>query len=248
MHLTRQFWDDDIVGRTMATFTALNGGDSKTSDGASGSPITRHVGTEDRSSIQTTSQEAKSGDASVTKVEPSSGSSLERSHYPSRSYAEIEGTHKRKRSLSVERPREVPNMQDQEQRSQAESRGYEVSSRERDYRHYGEDQREQGESWYSQQQSRDDRSLYESRGPAGSDLTQTDEQGGDTLRRAASHADSGHDYSATSPDGDESSMLYSGAYSQDQSRDPVIQSDPKKRKRNFSNRTKTGKLFDLSET
>ncbi|KAI1737608.1 hypothetical protein F4680DRAFT_460403 [Xylaria scruposa] len=244
MHLTQPFWDDDIVGQTMATFTALNGGDSKTSDGASGSPITRHGGTEDRSSIQ--SQEAKSGDASVTKVEPSSGSSLERSHYPSRSYAEIEGTHKRKRSLSVERPREVSNVQDQEQRSQAESRGaYEVSSRERDYRHYGEDQREQGEPWYSQQQSRDDRSLYESRGPAGSDLTQTDEQGGDTLRRATSHADSAHDYSATSPDGDESSMLYSGAYSQDQSRDPVIQSDPKKRKRNFSNRTKTGKYMSL---
>ncbi|KAH8156733.1 hypothetical protein CIB48_g11518 [Xylaria polymorpha] len=167
--------------------------------------------------------------------EPGSASSLERSHYQSRSYPEIEGTHKRKRSLSVERPREVTNAQDQEQRSQAEPRGtYEISSRERDYRHYGEDQREQGESWYSQQQSRDDRNLYESRDPAGSGPMQTDEQTGDTVRRAASHAESGHDYSATSPDGDESSMLYSGAYSQDQSRDPVIQSDPKKRKRNFS--------------
>ncbi|KAI0456879.1 hypothetical protein F5B21DRAFT_115068 [Xylaria acuta] len=243
MHLTRGLWDDDIVGRTMATFTALNGGDSKTSDGASGSPITRHIGSEDRSIIQITSQEANSGDASVTQVEQGSGSSLERSHYQSRSYPEIEGMHKRKRSLSVERSREVPNAQDQEQRSQVEPRGaYEVSSRERDYRHYGEDQREQGESWYSQQQSRDDRNLYESREPAGSGPTQIDEQAGDTLRRAASHADSGHDYSATSPDGDDGSILYSGGYSQDQSRDPVIQSDPKKRKRNFSNRTKTGCL------
>lgn len=246
MHLTRGLWDDDIIGRTMATFTALNGGDSKTSDGASGSPVTRHVGSEDRSAIQVTSQEANSGDASVTQGEPGSASSLERSHYQSRSYPEIEGTHKRKRSLSVERPREVTNAQDQEQRSQAEPRGtYEISSRERDYRHYGEDQREQGESWYSQQQSRDDRNLYESRDPAGSGPMQTDEQTGDTVRRAASHAESGHDYSATSPDGDESSMLYSGAYSQDQSRDPVIQSDPKKRKRNFSNRTKTGKYISL---
>ncbi|KAI8948329.1 hypothetical protein F4801DRAFT_464499 [Xylaria longipes] len=243
MHLNRGLWDDDIVGRTMATFTALNGGDSRTSDGASGSPITRHVGSEDRPTIQITSQEANSRDASVMKVEQGSGSSLERSHYQSRSYPEIERIHKRKRSLSVERSHEVTNAQDREQRSQAEPRGaYEIPSRERDYRHYGEDQREQGELWYSQQQSRDDRNLYESRDPAGSGPTPTDEQVGDTLRRAASQADSGHDYSATSPDGDESSMLYSGAYSQDQSRDPVIQSDPKKRKRNFSNRTKTGCL------
>ncbi|KAI0400222.1 hypothetical protein F4802DRAFT_505106 [Xylaria palmicola] len=228
----------------MAAFTALNGGDSKASDGASGSPIARHVGPEDRSAIQVTSQEATTGNISVTQAEQGASSGPERAHYQSRNYPGIEGTHKRKRSLSVERPREAATTQDKEQGSQIESRGaYEVSSRERDYRHYGEDQREQGDSWYSQQQSRDDRIVYESRDPTGPVPTQTDDQqAGDTLRRAASHADSGHDYSATSPDGDDSSMLYSGAYSQDQSRDPVIQSDPKKRKRNFSNRTKTGCL------
>ncbi|KAI1129123.1 hypothetical protein F5Y10DRAFT_276954 [Nemania abortiva] len=243
MHLTRGRWNDDIVGRTMATFTALNGGESKTSEATSGSPVTRHVGSEDRAAIQVISQEASSGDASATKVEQNSSSGLERSHYQSKSYPEIEGAHKRKRSASVERPREATSTQDPDQRSQAEPRGsYEIPSRERDYRHYGDEQREQGESWYSQQQSREDRNLYESRDLAGSVPTQADEQAGDTLRRAASHTESGHDYSATSPDGDEGSMLYSGAYPQDQSRDPVIQSDPKKRKRNFSNRTKTGCL------
>ncbi|KAI3326759.1 hypothetical protein HD806DRAFT_520495 [Xylariaceae sp. AK1471] len=244
MHLTQGRWDDDIVGRKMAAFTALNGGESKTAEGVSGSPTARHVGSEDRSAIQIVSQEMKPGEASVAQMEQGSGSSLERPHYQSTSYPDAEGTHKRKRSSSVERPREATSIQDLDQRSHVESqRSYEVSARERDYRHYGEDQREHSESWYSQQ-PRDDRNLYESREAAGSAPTQGDEQIGETLRRATSHADSAHDYSATSPDGDDS-MLYSGGYSQDSSRDPVIQSDPKKRKRNFSNRTKTGKYMSL---
>ncbi|KAI1292559.1 hypothetical protein F5Y03DRAFT_19966 [Xylaria venustula] len=243
MHLTGR-WDDNITGQTMATFTALNGGgESKTLEGSNGSPTARHVSSDERPAIQSIGQEANSAEASVTRAAQSPGSSIERSHYHSKGYSEVDGTHKRKRSVSVERSREATSTQSQDQRPREESRvSYEVSSRERDYRHYGEEQREHGDSWYSQQQSRDDRSLYESRDPAGSIPTQTDEQVGDSLRRAASHADSGHDYSATSPDGDESSMLYGGTYSQDQSRDPVIQSDPKKRKRNFSNRTKTGCL------
>jgi hypothetical protein len=36
--------------------------------------------------------------------------------------------------------------------------------------------------------------------------------------------------------------MYSGQYTPEHRRDGVIQSDPKKRKRNFSNRTKTGCL------
>ncbi len=37
-------------------------------------------------------------------------------------------------------------------------------------------------------------------------------------------------------------MSYQGHYSSEQRRDGLVQSDPKKRKRNFSNRTKTGCL------
>lgn len=241
------------MGRTIATFTALNGGEPKTSEAASGSPVARRVGSEDRSAIRVTSREASPGEAPTTQVEQSSGSGVGRSHYQSKSYSEIGATHKRKRSDSAERSRETASTQGQNQRLRTESRGaYEIASRERDYGRYGEEQREQrepreqGGSWYSQQQqqqqSRDDGNYYESRDAAESGAKQTEEQSGDTLRRAASQADSGHDYSATSPDGDESSMLYNSTYSQDQSRDPVIQSDPKKRKRNFSNRTKTGCL------
>ncbi|KAI1364884.1 hypothetical protein F5Y08DRAFT_328398 [Xylaria arbuscula] len=230
----------------MSTFTALNGGEAKPSEGLSASPTTRHVGPEDRSAVQSASQEAKTGDAPVTQAARSPVSNMERPHYQAKGYPEVDGTHKRKRSISVERSREAASMKDQDQQSQAESRGtYDTPSRERDYRRYEEDQRDQrerGDSWYSQQQSREGRNIYESRDPTGSAPTQTDDQNGDGLRRAPSQGDSGHDYPATSPDGDESSMLYGGPYSQDQSRDPVIQSDPKKRKRNFSNRTKTGCL------
>ncbi|KAI1821506.1 hypothetical protein F4861DRAFT_532932 [Xylaria intraflava] len=222
----------------MATFTALNGAESKTPEDVSNSPKARRVDSEDRSTAGTTSQEANSGDV-VLRGEQSASSSLERPHYQSKGYNDVEITHKRKRSVSTERSRDATSTLHQDQRTQAELRGaHKVSSRERDYRHYGDDQREQGESWYS-------RNLYELRDPAGSVATQADEQAGETRRRAPSQAGSAHDYSATSPDGDESSMLYSGTYPQDQSKDPVIQSDPKKRKRNFSNRTKTGKSMSL---
>jgi hypothetical protein len=70
----------------------------------------------------------------------------------------------------------------------------------------------------------------------------TDEQIGETLRRATAASQmEGSEY-GTSPDGDEPMSAYSGQYTPEQRRDGVIQGDPKKRKRNFSNRTKTGCL------
>lgn len=65
---------------------------------------------------------------------------------------------------------------------------------------------------------------------------------GDMLRRATSHGDDDQ-----SPDGDDQDdhdhddHMYSGQYTPEHRRDGVV-SDPKKRKRNFSNRTKTGCL------
>jgi hypothetical protein len=56
------------------------------------------------------------------------------------------------------------------------------------------------------------------------------------LRRATSHGEEDQ-----SPDGDDRAM-YAGQYTPEHRRDGVVQSDPKKRKRNFSNRTKTGCL------
>ena len=92
------------------------------------------------------------------------------------------------------------------------------------------------DSWYSPRERRDDRDPYSQPPSAAPDSANTEEQIGDALRRAT------EDYPQTSPDGDDMSMSYSGQYTPEQRRDGVIQSDPKKRKRNFSNRTKTGCL------
>lgn len=114
---------------------------------------------------------------------------------------------------------------------------YERDQRERDYRSYGHEGRDRDrDSWYSPRESREDRLPYSQPASAVPDSAHTDEQIGDALRRATEQSD----YPATSPDGDDRSLRYSSQYSE--RRDGVIQSDPKKRKRNFSNRTKTGCL------
>jgi hypothetical protein len=89
--------------------------------------------------------------------------------------------------------------------------------------------------------NRDERSPYGSRpGSAVSPQAQTDEQIGDALRRATSHTDHG-DYPNTSPEADDRSVsYYGGQYSSEHRQSSILQHDPKKRKRNFSNRTKTG--------
>lgn len=115
---------------------------------------------------------------------------------------------------------------------------YEQDQRERDYQAYSDEHRERErdrESWYSPRDSRDERQPYSQPPSAAPDSAQTEEQIGEALRRATEL-----DYPQTSPDGDDRSIVYPGQYSSDQRRDGVIQSDAKKRKRNFSNRTKTG--------
>ena len=89
--------------------------------------------------------------------------------------------------------------------------------------------------------NRDERSPYGSRpGSAVSPQAQTDEQIGEALRRATSHTDHG-DYPNTSPEADDRSVsYYGGQYSSEHRQSSILQHDPKKRKRNFSNRTKTG--------
>ncbi|KAI1810865.1 hypothetical protein GGS20DRAFT_150123 [Poronia punctata] len=234
----------------MATFTALNDPEPKATERVGRSPIARHIGSEDRSTMQATQQEGKPGEVPVPHLEQGPVSNLERPHYQPTSYPDADGSHKRKRSVSADRPREPRGPHEQDHRSQMEPRTpYDMSSRDRDYGRYGEDQRGHGEHWYLQQRpSREDRDLHDprEREAARGVSTQAEEQMGESVRRATSHAESAHDYPATSPDGEDSSLLYGSGYSQDQSRDPVIQSDPKKRKRNFSNRTKTGKYNWIS--
>ncbi|KAI0896624.1 hypothetical protein F4806DRAFT_433655 [Annulohypoxylon nitens] len=247
MHLTQDCWAEDIVGRNMATFTALNGGEPKGVERPSSSPTSIRAASEEQSLRQIATQEPKVGESSANQREHWSGPSPDRSSYQPTIYPEAEGTHKRKRSFSDESHREGPVSREREHPSQAESRDvYSTTQRDRDreYGRYGEEGREHHETWYPRHSHADDRSTYDRQGSASVVPSPSDEQVGDALRRATTHADSQHDYSATSPDGDDSSMLYgSTSYTGEQRKgDAVIQSDPKKRKRNFSNRTKTGCL------
>ncbi|KAI1371996.1 hypothetical protein F4677DRAFT_276635 [Hypoxylon crocopeplum] len=237
MHLTQGCWAEDIVGRNMATFTALNGGEPKVTERHSSSPTSIRAPSEEQSARQITTHDPKVGETSTSQREHWSRPSPDRSYQPT-GYADVEGTHKRKRSFSDDPHREGQMARDREQQSQAESRDpYSNPQRERDYRHYGEESRGHIESWY-------ERNTYEQQGSASMVTSPTDEQVGETLRRANTHMESQRDYSATSPDGDDSSMIYgSASYTPEQRKgDAMIQSDPKKRKRNFSNRTKTGCL------
>ncbi|KAI2470881.1 hypothetical protein F4781DRAFT_153062 [Annulohypoxylon bovei var. microspora] len=243
MHLTQDCWAEDIFGRNMATFTALNGGEPKGVERPSSSPTSIRAASEEQPLRQITTQDPKVGESSASHREHWSGPSPDRSSYQPTIYPDVEGTHKRKRSFSNESHREGPLSREREQPSQAESRDvYSTTPREREYRQYGEESRDHHDSWYSRHGHSDDRSTYDRQGSASIVPSPSDEQVGDALRRATTHMDSQHDYSATSPDGDDSSVIYgSTSYTSEQRKgDSVIQSDPKKRKRNFSNRTKTG--------
>ncbi|KAI1462755.1 trimeric LpxA-like protein [Annulohypoxylon moriforme] len=220
----------------MATFTALNGGEPKGVERPSSSPTSIRAASEEQSLRQITTQEPKVGESSTNQREHWPGPSPDRSSYQPAVYPEAEGAHKRKRSFSDGSHREGPVSREREPPSQTESRDvYSTAQREREYRQYGEEGREHHDSWYSRHGHADDRSTYDRQGSASIVPSPSDEQVGDVLRRATTHMDS-QDYPATSPDGDDSSVLYGGtSYTSEQRKgDAVIQSDPKKRKRNFS--------------
>ncbi len=99
----------------------------------------------------------------------------------------------------------------------------------REYRTYPDESRESNDRWPSQQQQQQQQQSRDER-----------ESGYDQPYSAAPTSAISEEH--PSPDGDDRSALYSGHYTPEQRRDGIIQSDPKKRKRNFSNRTKTGCL------
>lgn len=247
----------------MATFTALNGGASpQATETNGGSAEGKRAGSAERvngpaqPSSEQQAQQQPPSDAPTSQREregwAAGGPGHDRPSYPSAHYPDIENSHKRKRSESAESPRretpthaERPQNEARAERSQhSEPRDrdpYERHDRERDYRSHGDESRErererqrEREPWYSPRERRDEREAYSQPASAAPDSAHTDEQVGDALRRATEEYQS-------SPEGDDRSMGY-GSYTPEQRRDGVIQSDAKKRKRNFSNRTKTGCL------
>lgn len=180
-------------------------------------------------------------------------------------YAETENSHKRKRSDAEEGRREQPPPPPAQQdhspreitaRSAAHSEpsaAYE--GRDREYRRYGDEPRPRGDEWYAGQ-SRDKQTNFEhqqsqrqSHQPQASQPTQTpparaqsDEPGSERNRQEQSQGRMDAGYPGSSPDlDDRSPSAYATSPHGVERKDTgVIQVDPKKRKRNFSNRTKTG--------
>ncbi|KAG8169013.1 hypothetical protein KVR01_001762 [Diaporthe batatas] len=244
----------------MTSFTAMNGAGSPKAANANGDPIgAKRAGSSERTCgpAQNSDQAPKQpppSDANTTHRDrdgwAQGGPGHERQPYSPAKYADMDSSHKRKRSSSTESPRGEGAAQNERQQEDArlersresEPRDrdpYERDARGRQYRSYGDDGRDRErdrDSWYSPHERRDDRDPYSQPPSAAPDSANTEEQIGDALRRAT------EDYPQTSPDGDDMSMTYSGQYTPEQRRDGVVQSDPKKRKRNFSNRTKTGCL------
>lgn len=241
----------------MTTFTATNGSSPKvtTSDANN---TANHAGTTEGTNGSSAPLAPPSGDqpsgdhpprnASPTHGENESaeGMNSDRSNHPPANFADNENSHKRKRSdESMDEARREGHAQPDRQPAAGgperpylttERDPFERDHRERDYQHYGEEHRERErdrESWYSPQESRDDRHPYSQPASAVPDSAHTEEQMGEALRRATEQ-----DYPQTSPEGEDGSMGYS-QYTPER-KGGAAQADAKKRKRIFSNRTKTG--------
>ncbi|KAH8755824.1 bacterial transferase hexapeptide [Diaporthe sp. PMI_573] len=246
---------------TMTSFTAMNGADSPKAANANGNS----TGAKRAGSSERTRGPAQDSDK-APKQQPSSDANIshrerddwapgspghDREPSPAK-YADMERPHKRKRSSSTKSPRTLAQTERQQedvrlkraQESEPRERDpYERDARGRRYRSYGDDGRDRGreaererdrDSWYFPHERRHEQGPCSC--PPSPDSANTEEQIGDAPRRVT------EDYPQTSPDGDDISKSYPGQYTPEQRRNGVVHSDPKKRKRNFNNRTKTGCL------
>lgn len=246
----------------MSAFTALNGAE-KPAEATIQVADQARPASAGRANGQT-SVPPSSVSESAKPVEPkketwSAPASDRQSHYQqSPSYAETDSSHKRKRSDTDEMRRDQPPPAQQDRSSQEitvqsahpDSR-MAFENRDRDYRRYGEHQRQRSEGWYAGQ-SRDSQSSYEHQQSQQSQPAQrnrtppahtySDDPGSEQSRKEHSHSQIDADYPGTSPEVDDRPLSAYGTspYGTERKDGGVIQMDPKKRKRNFSNRTKTG--------
>ncbi|KAF4928885.1 putative maltose O-acetyltransferase [Colletotrichum viniferum] len=222
----------------MSAFTALNGGSPPKTSEPTNQPAdaaARASPEDHRSNGSPTHHEPKAPTAAEATRESWAGPrGQDKSPYHSTNYPDVDGSLKRKRSDSPPQQRNAPMTHERspdapahpsETRSPYRSPPPDHRPRER------EDQRE-GDSWYSREGDREDRSYYDHSTMS----AQSEDQIGE-LQRANQMDSQGYDN--TSPDGDDKSMPYSPYTPTGGSRDAILQSE-KKRKRNFSNRTKTG--------
>lgn len=214
----------------MSAFTALNGGSPSTVE-------TPTIKVDSSATGEQTAPTASSPQAS-TQNSDSSRAALDRPKLQMTDHSE--GSLKRKRSASADlREKQLIQERTPDTATAPPHGGPQdpFGTPKRDHQQFSPDARDR-ESWAGPR-NHEQQSPYQSRqGSATSPSRQTDEQIGDALRRATDHTDQG----SCSEADDRSVSYYEGQYSSSQNPDPMLQHDPKKRKRNFSNRTKTGCL------
>ncbi|KAG6000829.1 hypothetical protein E4U43_001496, partial [Claviceps pusilla] len=222
----------------MSAFTALNGGSPK----GTGSPAEKciKVCTSDKA---TTSHSQSSPKTSSAYKEGWSTKIIDQPPFSCGGFAKADATQKRKRSVSTEcasrtaqTPEAAPIRPPNENREMTSTPQRESS------KHIEEEGRDQDVSWPTQHHSRAERNGYDSP-PQDSEAStheQTEDQGGDALQRVSGQQDHS-DCTNNSPDAEDQSVAaYGSSYEGEQRQDSMLHHDPKKRKRNFSNRTKTG--------
>lgn len=224
----------------MSSFTPLNGASPKAAD-----PPTKPSDVADKRSASDERPQSSAthrSRASPEVVHQKDGwRGQQRPGYQHSGYAQVEGGRKRKRSDSAEARRKE---QVQERTPDAVTAPTTANSREsyrplkREYRRHDDDElRDKESSWQGGKGS------YEKQSNSSTPTQgQTEEQVGEALRKATDQMVHG-DYNQINPDSEVRSMvaygiLYNGEYRQGS----IFQHDPKKRKRNFSKRTKAGCL------
>ncbi|VUC37475.1 unnamed protein product [Clonostachys rosea] len=205
----------------MSTFTALNGGSPKTSEPQS--KVSDPVPVDE-------SRPAGSGEQASRK------SSFDRPRPQISTVTDAESSLKRKRSSSVENRRDGITQERTPDTATVPAHGDHrdsFSTPQKERSHESPGPRDNG-SWRHQQSS--EKSPYESHHVMASPPLRHMDDPRDSL------GPSGHgDYPISSPEADDKSgSVYESQYTPDGHQSSILQHDPKKRKRNFSNRTKTG--------
>lgn len=211
----------------MSTFTALNGGSPKGSEPPSAATDS-NPNPDERP--QSSAAQSQAGTENSAQREGWTSQGQEASALQTSPHTDNESSLKRKRSNSIEARRDHPIQERTPDTATAPPHGesrdpFDTPQRDRNH-------------WYAQQ-GREDRSHYDVPQSARASPGHMEDHINDALRRAAQADQSEYDHG--SPDGDERSMgAYGSPHATSNRQGSILQHDPKKRKRNFSNRTKTG--------
>ncbi|KAG5966972.1 hypothetical protein E4U58_002345 [Claviceps cyperi] len=222
----------------MSAFTALNGCSPKTAASSGDKSIKSHASNEE----ETQSRKSPNTSDSLRR-----DSCIERLPLPSEDLVHADVNHKRQRSLSVSTaspsrpahtPEATPIRPPSKTQKTTKSPPWEI------IRQFKREGRDQDVSWPTRPDPRTERNGYDDQqnsvSPPPLAHGQTENQVGDALQLASGQQDHS-DCTNTSPDAEDQSVANFGSpYEGEQRQDSVLHHDPKKRKRNFSNRTKTG--------